>query len=168
MKRLLLFIWAAWLSIVSCTNALDGAKSLGLLPESWAFASGNYGFMAETTRRLAAPDWLNAVLFAGVVCWEVVAAVLFWRALWCNRTGGATARRCTRTAFTVSLALWGAFLLADEIFIAYSVEGTHLRIFAAQLVTLLIMELVPERRNEAPCGVISCYWWRLYSPTDEN
>ena len=65
----------------------------------------------------------------------------------------ATARRCTRTAFTVSLALWGVFLLADEIFIAYSIEGTHLRIFAAQLVTLLVMELVPERRNESRCAI---------------
>jgi hypothetical protein len=144
MKRLLLFIWAAWLSIVSCTNAFDGVKALGLLPESWSFASGNYGFMAETTRRFAAPVWLNAVLFAGVVCWEALAAVLFWRALWCHRTGGATTRHCTRTAFTVSLALWGAFLLADEIFIAYSVEGAHLRIFAAQLITLLVVELLSE------------------------
>jgi hypothetical protein len=35
------------------------------------------------------------------------------------------------------LALWAAFLVADEVFVAYAVEGAHLRLFIAQLVTLL-------------------------------
>jgi hypothetical protein len=41
--------------------------------------------------------------------------------------------------------LWGAFLLADEILIAYAVEGTHMSIFTAQIATLLVVELLPER-----------------------
>jgi hypothetical protein len=40
--------------------------------------------------------------------------------------------------------LWGAFLVADEVLIAYPVEGTHLRLFLVQLVTLLAIELLPE------------------------
>ena len=47
-------------------------------------------------------------------------------------------------AFTASLLLWGAFLIADEIFIAYAVAGTHLRLFIAHLVTLLAIERLPE------------------------
>jgi hypothetical protein len=57
------------------------------------------------------------LLFAGVVCWEGAAALLFW---------GAPLRFRLRR-----LALWAAFL------IAYTVEGTHLRLFTAHLVTLL-------------------------------
>ena len=47
-------------------------------------------------------------------------------------------------AFTTALLLWGAFLVADEIFIAYALEATHLRLFVSQLVTLLAIELLPE------------------------
>jgi hypothetical protein len=49
----------------------------------------------------------------------------------------------------VSLGLWAAFLVADEVFIAYPVEATHLRLFIAQLVTLLAVEVLPE---EPPVG----------------
>jgi hypothetical protein len=40
--------------------------------------------------------------------------------------------------------LWGAFLVADEVFIAYPLESTHLRLFIAYLVTLMTIELLPE------------------------
>jgi hypothetical protein len=42
------------------------------------------------------------------------------------------------------LLLWGAFLVADEVFIACVVAATQLRLFTAQLVTLLAIELLPE------------------------
>ena len=138
LKRTLLAMWAAWLTIVFATNVADGMKALGLLPESWAFASGNYRFLAETTARYGAPAWLNGVLFAGVICWEGAAAVLFWLA--CRAGRGAV----RYAAFTASLTLWLAFALADEVFVAYPVEGTHLRLFTAQLATLLAVELLPE------------------------
>ena len=48
LKRGLLLFWAAWLSVVFTTNLCDGAKALGVLGESWAFASGNYAFLART------------------------------------------------------------------------------------------------------------------------
>jgi hypothetical protein len=142
MKRALLLFWAAWLSLVFTTNVLDGAKALGVLGESWAFASGNYAFLARTTARYGTPAWLNAVLFAGVVSWEGLAAGLFWlawRAL-AHRRG----RRLSHAAFAAGLSLWGAFILADEVFVAFAVEGTHWRLFTAQLATLLAVELLPD------------------------
>jgi len=48
--------------------------------------------------------------------------------------------------------LWvkaAAFLVADEVFFAYPVEGTHLRLFTAQLATLLAIELLPENQKAA-------------------
>jgi hypothetical protein len=33
------------------------------------------------------------------------------------------------------------------VFITYEVEGTHLRLFMAQLLTLLAVELLPEARR---------------------
>jgi hypothetical protein len=150
LKRSLLFFWAAWLSVVFTTNLLDGAKAAGLLEESWAFASGNYLFLTQTTAGYGTPNWVNGLLFAGVICWEGVAAVLFWLA-WGRFSRPGKGRRTVYAAFTAGLALWGAFLLADEVFIAYAVAGTHLRLFVAQLVTLLVIELLPEEvRPDCP------------------
>jgi hypothetical protein len=143
LKRLLLLFWAIWFSIVFLTNLADAGKALGLLGESWAFASGNFRFLQETTARYGTPDVVNGVLFAGVIFWEGVAALLFWRAGYTFR-GGNSRRKALYLAFTASLLLWMGFAIADEVFIAYPVEGTHLRLIIAHLVTLLAVELLPE------------------------
>jgi hypothetical protein len=143
LKRVLLLFWAVWLSVVFTTNVADGCKALGLLGQDWAFASGNYRFLAETTARYEPPAWLNGLLFLGVVCWEGAAALLFWLAgLRFRRKKGG--RRLVYLAFTAGLSLWAVFLVADEVCIAYAVEGTHLRLFTAQLATLLAVELLSE------------------------
>jgi hypothetical protein len=138
LKRLLLLFWAAYFTIVLATNACDAAKAAGLLNDSWTFASGNYLFVCETTARYGPPGWVNAALFAGVVIWEAAAAASFWWAAL------AYNRRSSYAAFTIGLGLWAAFLLADEICIVYAVEGTHLRLLVAQLVTLLVIDLVRD------------------------
>lgn len=141
LKRGLLLFWAAWLSVVFTTNLCDGLKALGVLPPSWSFASGNYAFVCQTTARYGTPAWVNGVLFASVIAWEGLAAVLFWLA-------GATYRgRWLYPAFATGLALWAAFILTDEVFVAYPVEGTHWRLFIAQLATLLVVELLPDKPN---------------------
>jgi hypothetical protein len=110
---------------------------------SRAFASGNWKLIQETTARYRTPAAMNVVLFAGVILWEAVAAVLLWRAGWRFR-GRSSARKAVYLAFTTSLLLWGAFLVADEVFVAYPLESTHLRLLVAHLVALLAVELLPE------------------------
>jgi hypothetical protein len=149
LKRALLFFWAAWLTAVFTTNLLDGLKALGLLAPTWPLASGNYHFLAETTARYGSPDWLNGLMFLGVVAWEAAAAALFWRAGWRFDGRGRRGAAAARAAFTVGLGLWAAFMLADEVCVTYAVEGTHLRLFTAQLVTLLAVELLPEQSPPA-------------------
>ena len=144
LKRVLLLFWAVWLSVVFLSNLADAGKGIGLLGESWAFASGNLSFIKETTARYGTPDLVNALLFAGVIFWEGIAALLFWLAGWTVR-GKDSGRKVLYYAFTTSLLLWGAFLIADEVCIAYPVESTHLRLFIAHLVTLLAIELLPEK-----------------------
>lgn len=143
LKRLLLLFWAVWLSIVFLSNLADAAKGLSLLGESWVFASGNWKLIQDTTARYKIPVAVNAILFAGVILWEGIAALLFWRAGWSFREGNSS-RRDVYRAFTISLLLWSAFLIADEVFIAYSLESTHLRLLVAHLATLLAIELLPD------------------------
>ena len=143
LKRVLLLFWAVWFSVVFLSNLADAAKGLGFLDESWSFASGNFKLVKETTARYAIPNPVNAILFAGVIVWEALAAGLFWWATWSFR-GKGSGRKAVYMAVMTSVGLWGAFLLADEVFIAYSLESVHLRLFVAHLVTLLAVELLPE------------------------
>src|SRR5271170_7609786 len=99
LKLALLVVWAAWLTVVFTTNALDALKSLGLISESWAFASGNYRFLTETTARYNVPGRINALLFLCVIIWEGTATILFWRAVWSFRSGGTRSAAATRAAF---------------------------------------------------------------------
>ena len=55
LKRSLLLFWAVWLSVVFLTNLADAGKGLGLLGDSWAFASGNLKFIKETTAPVRHP-----------------------------------------------------------------------------------------------------------------
>jgi len=143
LKRLLLFFWAVWFTVVFLSNLADAGKALGLLDSSWAFASGNWKLILEATVRYRTPAAVNAVLFTGVILWEGIVVVLFWWAGWTFR-GRDSGRKGVYLAFTTSLLLWGAFLVADEVLIAYPLAGTHLRLFTAHLVTLLAVELLPE------------------------
>lgn len=147
LKRGLLFFWAAWLTIVFLTNLFDLMKQLGILDEGWLFASGNYGFMVATTAPAGTPEAIVTLLFVGVIVWEGVAAGLFWRAFAGFRGERSQALPRINTAFAVSLALWAAFMLADELLMAYEVEAVHMRILTSQIVTLLAIHLLPDTRG---------------------
>jgi hypothetical protein len=58
------------------------------------------------------------------------------------------------TAFGVSLALWAALMLADELVLVYEVEAPPMRIFMAQLVSFLVLHLVPDGRSPVGCELL--------------
>jgi hypothetical protein len=144
LKQGILLFWALWLTVAWLANTCDGLKACHLLGARWKFASGNYTLMVETTRKYRTPRWLNAVLFGGVILWQGWAALLFWLSIsvfqGLHRPGG----NALYAAFLVSLALWATFIVVDEIFLAYEAEDTHLRVFTAQAISLLVLVLVPE------------------------
>lgn len=152
LKRGLLLFWAGYFAIVCVTNVLDALKALRVLPADWAFASYNWDFMLTTTAIYGTPHWLAAILYAGVIAWELLAALAFARALAARPAAGGIDPRAVTTAFVIGLALMAAFVLVDEIFIAYEVESTHLRLFIAQAVSLLTIFLLPDHAETVMPG----------------
>ncbi len=76
-----------------------------------------------------------------------LATFLFWRAFkrfdGVDHPGLAT----VYTAFAVSLALWTAFIVWDDILLVYqttNLETVHLAILTAQLMTLVAIRLLPD------------------------
>ena len=147
-KRGLLLFWALWHSIALTTNITDGLKALKLLPDTWGFASGNYLFIRTLTGIYTLPEWLVAIFFLGVLLLEGLATLLFWRAFR-GFKGKDPEIAPIYPAFTVSLALWAAFMIADEILIAYEIEQVHRTLFGLELISLLALRLLPDSEPES-------------------
>ncbi len=88
-------------------------------------------------------EGLATVLFAGVLAWQALCLAAHARAF-ALFPDPARRRPAVTLAFAVSLALWAAFILADEALIAYATEAVHMRLFVAELVSLLALVLLPE------------------------
>jgi hypothetical protein len=143
----LLLFWAAYFTLVLASNAADALRALGALPQGFAFVSGNYALMEQVTRIYAVPAFGVAILFAGVLLWQLVVSALFWRAFAAFSRSDLPARHAN-AAFAAALGLWAAFILADEALIAYEVAGleaTHVRLLATQLISLLVFHSKLDR-----------------------
>src|SRR5690606_19947932 len=105
----------------------------------FGWASYNYALVLKTVGEQGVPAAGGAVLFAGVLVWEILATALLWRAWNALRRGApGTAPEVTQ-AFAVNLALWAAFLVATELFINYETAGTHKTTLIAQIATLILL-----------------------------
>lgn len=148
----LLLFWALYFSLVLMTNWFDALKAVDVLGDGWKFASGNWAFIRETTTIYDTPGWLRAILFAGVLVLELLAAALFWRAFLVSRRSGTFNSPVVDAPVIVGATLFAGFVLADEIFIAYSVEATHFRILIALIVSLLAVRLLPDNSRPVAGG----------------
>jgi len=140
----LLLFWALYFSIVFITNWFDALKAAGVLGDGWKVTSGNWASIREATAIYDTPGWLRTILFAGVLVLELLAAALFWRAFLLARRSGIYGGSLITAPVIVGAALFAGFVLADEIFIAYSFEATHFRILIALVVSLLALRLLPS------------------------
>jgi hypothetical protein len=144
LNRTLLAFWAAWLSVVVSTNVLDVLVAGEALPGSFQFVSGNWKWINQVMDPLAVPRGLQAVFFAGAIAWEALAASLFWRAVRAYRGRPLAQEKAALLACGVNLALWAAFQVLDEVFLAYQPEAVHRAIFLNQIGTLLLLLLHPR------------------------
>lgn len=148
----ILCFWASYFTVVFASNAGDALKELGILGESFAFASGNYALVYRVTRIYGVPGAGVAALFGGVLAWQIATAVSFWRVFSsCVRDNRQAAG--ANTAFALGLGLWAVFILLDEVLIAYEIPGletTHLALLSAQLLSLLVFHSVLARTPAAP------------------
>lgn len=149
LKRGIILFWALWLTVVVVTNVLNALQALGVLPASFKFVSGNWQWINQTMDPLNVPRALQAFMFAGVIGWELLAAILFWRALADFRNRPLMQERVTLAACGVNLALWAAFQVLDEVFLAYQPEGVHRVIFGNQILTLLLLSMLSAQNVEA-------------------
>jgi hypothetical protein len=149
LKRGILLFWALWITIVVLMNVADALKALGRLSGDWKLASSNYEAIVRITARYGTPHWIDSLLFIGVMLWEALAMALFWTAFRHYRMGDSIRWRTVYLAFSSLLALFGAFILSDEVFQAFKMEGDHRGISILLLASLLALQLLPDRIRES-------------------
>lgn len=133
LTRCITLIWAAWYTLVGISNTFDALKALSVLPATWPVASGNYGAVAACTSVYGTPMFITGLLFMGVIVADLGCAAAFWRAL----LQGFDVRK----AITAGVALWGAFLIADESFVCYAFAQHHVMLLIAHLLTYAAVQL---------------------------
>ncbi len=141
-RRLLLLFWALWYTIVFASNLFDALVPTGLLPDSWAFSSGNADLVRQSTRTYSLPAFAPLALFTLVVLGELAVAILFWRAARAQWRRDSDSAADATVAFVGGLVFFGTMLLADEIFLVYrlaDVTVVHWGVFTAQLVSLFVI-----------------------------
>lgn len=141
LKRGILLFWALWFSCAWLSNFFDLLKHLEWISVYWTFVSGNMTFVQNVLSIYKLPPIVALVLFMGVLLWEGLIVIFFWTAF-CRFRASADLTWVNR-AFLWSAALWAAFLVTEEIFIAYLYEQTHLLLFLAQLICLGVIHALP-------------------------
>ncbi|WP_425144977.1 hypothetical protein [Deinococcus sp.] len=144
-KQGILLLWGLWLALVTLLNVLDGLKMAGKLPAGWRFHSHNFDGIVLATRTYDAPLWLCWAMYGAVTLWEGLAAFLLLRA------GLHFSAAAAYLAFFVSLALWGAFIMVNELFLTflteasggYSTAATHRSLFTSFLVSCVAVAVLP-------------------------
>lgn len=147
LKRVLLLILAFWFSVVFLTNFFDLLKAAAIFPMEWKFASDKFEIVRRITLNYNMPGWLNVILFVSVLIWEGFIAVLFFKAFFSFKSLSDNASSSVNTAFFCSISMWGAFIIFDELFRNYSLEMIHLALFVLNLVSLLIIKLIPVKEQ---------------------
>jgi hypothetical protein len=141
-KRLLVGFWAMFFSLVALTNLVDLLDTLGAF--DWRFLdSGNYEYLRSVVDVYGVGPAVTKALLAGAFAVELVAAVLFWRAL--LRLGrGERALREAFVAVCFGTGVWVAFVFMTEFFTAYDSESVFRELLAIMVGTALALVLVPD------------------------
>lgn len=138
----LILFWALYFSIVWLSNTADALKALSILPATWPFTSGNYTLIVRVVAIYQSPVWLSVLFFAGVILWEGFGVILFWKAFAAVSQQKPTQTISIHQAFGVTIGLWAAFILADEVFLTYMLGGiaaTHYNLLLAELASFILV-----------------------------
>lgn len=147
-KRLLLAFWTMFFSMVALTNLIDLIGEVGIF--HWTFLnSGNFEYMSDIVKVYSLSAGLTKLLLFGAFLIELLAAVLFWRALLSYGV-----RRVGRSRAFIALCwgtfVWVSFTFMTEFFVAYPSESVFRELLMLMIGTGLALVLVPDEAGTEP------------------
>lgn len=145
-KFALVVFWALWWLIAFLTDVAGGLKEMGVIAGAW-LPGTNYQFMLQTLAPFGAPVWLSVVFFVGIICWSGLSTVLLAAAAATPMQPRSLWFRRVNTGFIVSLGLWLAFFIADQIVMKFDLEQNHMVQGGFQLLCFMAIHLLPDDRD---------------------
>ena len=138
----ILAFWGIWFAIAFLTNVTDFLIATNLHAPS-LFRSGNYSALEKVISIYNTPHYFLNILFSLNIFVQGLSAIMFFIATFCFWKR-VYIWQTINIAFSLSISLWAVFLIMEEIFIAYSYEATHIRLFMFEMISLLALHLLPH------------------------
>lgn len=142
-KRMLVGFWAVWWLLAFLTDFIGGLKNAGLVSAAWLPAA-NYPAVVSALAPYHVPAWLPVTLFVGIILWETISTVLLTVAALTPMRPQSRWRRRVNAGFIVSLGLWLAFFIADQIVMKFDLEENHMVQGGFQLLCFMAIHLLPR------------------------
>lgn len=134
--KVILLFWTFYFTIIFITNLIDLFKHFKLIPNWWKLTSGNYNFLMKVTSAYKLSGNTLIPAFAIVILFELATAFYFWKV---NMLLSDRIENMVYIPFTIGLILFGGFIILDEIFLSFTAEETHFRIFIALIVSMIFI-----------------------------
>jgi hypothetical protein len=142
----LLLFWGVWFALAFLSNVFDLCHANGLLIHI-PFHSGNYTALKNVLSIYHTPILFLNILFYLDIIIEFMISFLFLQASYSFFTNKFNYWKFVNLAFIISIALWGVFVIMEEIFLAYSFESTHIRLGMLEMISLFIFHLMPTNND---------------------
>ena len=142
LKRLVLAFGATYLGMVCVTNLANFANIVAGTHGKF-LNSGNADYIASIVKVYSMPGWFVDLAVLGAATIEGIGAVLFVRALLRYRGGGTGVTEAYQ-ALAWNIAVWFAFIVGTEFFIAYPSESPFRELLGLGLLMTLVITLVPD------------------------
>ena len=142
-KRTIVVFWALWWILAFLTDFLGGLYLLNVFTASWVPHS-NYPSLVASLAQYDAPSWLPSLFFVGIIAWSLLSAGAFTFAALTSRQPSQRWRARVNAAFIISLGLWFAFFISDQVIMNFDLEQNHMVQGGFQLLTLMAIHLLPD------------------------
>lgn len=146
LKRLVLIFGAAYLGFVCLTNTVNLVNAVAGT-HSRFLNSQNASYVASVVKVYALPGWFDNLAVLGAAIIEGLGAWLFIRALRRFHGDGSGVTEAYQ-ALTWNIAVWFAFIVGTELFVAYPSESPFREPLGLGFLMALLITLVPD----APAG----------------
>lgn len=142
-KKIMVIFWLLWWAIAFWTDVIGLMAHYNLLHQTWA-PDLNYPFLAQSLTMYHVPSYFPLIAYIGIMLWSGLATLAFIRAGVAIFQKSDQWKNYANTAFIISLCLWLAFFIADQLIMKFDLEANHMAQACFELLCYLAMYVIPD------------------------
>ena len=135
----LLFFWGVYFALAGTGNVVDWLTKHGYRGKYFRQSSKNLELLEKVASKHGSGQRTIPVLFAVIMSWELLSAVIYFAALGLYLMGNFV---LLPYAFFIGMGLFAGLVIGNEAFIYYDDEEEHVVMFLAQLISYIAVVLL--------------------------